>query len=162
MSYELDPIRGVQVHYGQRTTTGKYGKEVPTEGLKRQVVYVFDYSDLPTNGATNMEFSIPAYSKIVGARFEVLTAFAGGTSYAVGLNDKAGNVIAATGLFTGTELALANINARGKFVTGAAGTLMNASIGATAGEVVVAATGTFTGGKARLIVEYIQEGPKAA
>jgi hypothetical protein len=158
MGLQLDSVRNVMVHYGPRTTTGKFGREVPTEGLLNQAVYVFSYDDLPANGATNLQLSIPAYAKIKSASFEVLTGFAGGTAYTVGLNKADGTVVDADGVATAANLALANINARGASVN-CTGAMVNVgSVGADPVEVVVTASGTFTAGKARLVIEWEREG----
>lgn len=156
MGFESNTGLGVQAHYGVRTTNQKFGGQVPNSIIKT-VQWTFDYNDLPTGASNNLGYSIPAYSKILSARFEVLTAFAGGTSYAVGLEQAGGTDIDADGLLTDATLPTASINARGAIVLGT-GALIGASIGAAAGELMVTATGTYTAGQARVVVEYITEG----
>jgi hypothetical protein len=157
MGFEVDARRGVQNHYGVRVTNLKSGGRIEQSVLK-QLEYVFNFNDLPTGTLTNLDAVIPAFSKIVSAKLEVLTAFAGGTSYVVGLNNAStGVAVDADGLLTAAQLPLANIDARGDFITGA-GALVGVSVGAAAVDVAVVATGTFTAGKARLIVEYLPEG----
>lgn len=123
--------------------------------LKTEIVAVdFRYDDLPTNSTTDEGILvIPAKSFLVSARLEVLEAFAGGTSYDIGLVQTDGTAIDADGLFA--ALALASINGVGKWAVGA-GALVGAVSSLTLdGQIKVAATGTFTAGRARLIVEYI-------
>lgn len=112
----------------------------------------FDYANLPAVDANDVGIlTIPAYAKIVSAELQVTTAFAGGTSYDIGLTQPDGTAIDADGLFA--ALATASINAKGKWALGA-GALVGASIGAAAGQVTAAATGTYTAGAATLFVKY--------
>ena len=155
MAFESAPVRGVQVHYGARNTNEKFGGSYGTKDGNKMAEYTFTYDDLPAEGTGEMQFSFPAYSKILSARLEVLTAFAGGTSYNLGLYQSDGTVIDADGI--DAAVALASIDARGDLIE-CDGALIGASIGAAAGELRVAATGTFTAGKAKLVVEYMEEG----
>ena len=156
MSIETAAVRGVAVHYGPRTTTGKYGRAGNDTGLVKTAEWTFSYDGLPVAGEDTLGVSIPAYAKIVSARLEVLTPFAGGTSYDLGLYTAAGAEIDADGI--DSAVATAAIDARGDVVVcnGAlvGGTL---SVGAADGKLTVAATGTYTAGKARLVVEYTVE-----
>lgn len=158
MALEKMAVRDVVNHYGPRTIDQSKGGVLPGSGSSRELVYTFDYDNLPVAGDSELEMQIPAYAKIIKATLEVLEPFAGGTSYNVGLVEGDGTPIDADGLIAG--LLLADIDARGDYAVGA-GALVGASIGAAAGEVEVAATGTFTAGKARLVVEYAPEGAGA-
>jgi len=156
MGIETSAVRGVTVHYGPRVTTGKYGRYGNDTGLTKTAEWTFDYDDLPVAGEDTMGVSIPAYAKITSARLEVLTAFAGGTTYNIGLYTAAGVAIDADGI--DAAVALAVMDARGDVVV-CDGALVGGvlSVGATAGKLTVAATGTYTAGKARLVVEYVVE-----
>ena len=157
MSYEYNTNGlGVNAHYGTRAVDESKGSLNPGSGPVETAEWVFDYNNLPDASASNLDLAIPAYAKIVSAKIEVLTAFAGGTSLAVGLQDSAGTEIDDDGFLTAAQLATANIDARGDFVVGT-GALVGVGIGAAAGELVVTAVGTFTAGKARVLVEFIKE-----
>jgi len=160
MTFETDAKRGVLNHYGVRTTNQKFGGITCPE-LVKTAVWVFNYNDLPDAATDNLGLSIPAYSKILSARFEVLTAFTSTsttTDLDVGLQTSAGVEIDNDGLLTAAVLTQTAIATRGNFYTGA-GALVGASIGANAGELVVTPTANdLLTGKARVIVEYITEG----
>jgi hypothetical protein len=156
MTIETAAVRGVTVHYGPRTTEGKYGREGASNGVTKSAEWTFTYDALPVAGTDIMGVSIPAYSKITSATLEILTAFAGGTSYDIGLEEEDGTAIDVDGI--DAAVALAAIDARGDVVV-CNGALVGGvlSTGAAAGKLTVAATGTFTAGKARLVVNYIVE-----
>jgi hypothetical protein len=170
MGYEADSKRSVQVHYGPRKTEGKFGRGYCSEDRVKTVEYVFSYDGLPVPGTSSLQAVIPAYAKVVDVTFEVITAFAGGTSYDIGLAQSDGTEIDNDGFFA--ALATASINARGKIVRGAGAlcpqltsttvgekvTQALTNIGSAAGELKVVATGTYTAGKAKVIVKYITEG----
>jgi hypothetical protein len=151
MGYENSAGLAVRNFYGPRTIVEKFGGEVSTSGLTKEAEWVFSYNDLPVVNATGeMELSIPAGAFISSAKLEVLDAFVGGTSYNIGLYESDGTEIDADGIDAGVLTAA--------LIAGAwidcNGALVGASIGSAAGQLVVAATGTFTAGKARLLVEY--------
>lgn len=119
----------------------------------QKMVIDFDYANLPNSSVNDARIQlIPAYSLIVSARIETVVAFAGGTSYDIGLVQADGTTINLTGLYA--ALALASINTKGKWAAGA-GALVGAGIGAAAGTVRATATGVFTAGQARLYIEYV-------
>ena len=137
---------------------------VSTFGAKSQMVIDINYDNLPAettdtnNDGTNDGWSgadpyIPAGSYITSATLIVETAFAGGTSYNFGLSEIDGTVIDADGLDAAVATAALGANdvvaMDGALVGGAA------TIGAANGYLKVAATGTFTAGKAKLVIEYI-------
>lgn len=157
---------GLTRHYGPQDKRDKAYQIVDVGGGIKQLVIDFSFDDLPgfdadaSGGTTPDSFSdaipaIPALAAIVSARFLVTTAFADGTSYTVGLHEQDGTAIDADGLFTASNLPVADIDAVGDFVVGD-GALVGASIGADKGYVRVAASGTFTAGKARMVIEYIE------
>lgn len=124
-----------------------------------------------TNGGAVTGFNggdcrIPAYGSVVRVTAVVVEAATGGTSITIGTYNQAGTAIAATGLMTATEGVIANFDTIGKRTYGA-GSLVStsagtASVGAVDAFVGIAATGTFTAGKLRLIIEFIDPLPDAA
>jgi hypothetical protein len=147
----VEYINGVPQTFGPSAQPDGVTREASVADVVRTLERVFVYSALPAANS-NLAADIPAYSQIVDARLETRVAFAGGTSYDIGLIQPGGGAIDPDGLFAAT--ALAAINAKGKWVVGA-GALVGAGIGAAGGQLVAAATGTFTAGEARLIVRYI-------
>lgn len=148
------PTGNAVSHYGTRTAETRLPSEYQTsQGDKVQTI-TFTFDDLPVISATDQSvLDIDANSYIVSAIWRTVVPFAGGTTYDVGLTEADGTAIDANGLFA--ALALANINVIGETNLGG-GTLVGlaAGIGGAAGQVVVAATGTFTAGKAQLEIVY--------
>lgn len=140
-------------HYGSRAIDAKHPSEYTTNHGDRVQVVTFSYDDLPTYGTDVAILSIPANSYIESATLRVIEAFAGGTSYDIGLYEDDGTAIDADGI--DDDILLAAINAVGETVA-CNGALVGstAGIGSAAGQVVVAATGSFTAGKAELAVTY--------
>jgi len=161
---------GLQVPFGQdqaRETASLAGKN-SNNGPLGYLVFDLNFDDLPTytadlnNDGTNNGFSdsdayVPAGSYITRAWIVVETAFAGGTSYDLGLYQQDGTVIDADGLDAAVavaDMAAAEaVDMNGQLVA------TQDSIGTADGYVVVAATGTYTAGKAKVIIEYIQVAP---
>ena len=143
-------------HYGPRkmSEAQKFGgrKSINAAG-NVEVEWVFEYDDLPAGGADgDLEVHIPAGAYLVGGKLQVVTAFAGGTSYDIGLTQKDGTVIDADGL--DAAVATAAINAANEWVD-FDGALIGSTAGLTFdGYLIIAATGTFTAGKAVVVVEY--------
>lgn len=149
---------GLIVGFGVRDVEDERAGVTNTAGDIEEIVLDFAYDDLPTYGANDGRIlTIPANSLIVSSRLNVKTAAAGGTSYTVGLHQAGGTAIDADGLHTAAQLVTASLTA-GAWLTGG-GALVGAGIGANGGQIVVAATGTFTAGEYRLVVEYMR--PKA-
>lgn len=147
----VEYINGVPQTFGPSVQPDGFTREAQSTDVVRTLERVFVYSSLPAANS-NLAADIPAYSQIVDARIETRVPFAGGTSYDIGLIQPGGGAISAAGLFS--ALALASINAKGKWAVGA-GALVGAGIGSAGGQLVATATGTFTAGEARLIVRYI-------
>ena len=158
MGYEVDAKRGVANHYGPRTTNGKFGGQENSDGIVKSALWDFDYNDLPTYGSNNLQFQIPANATVVSAKLYVDVAFtstSGTTDLVVGLYTGAGVAIDADGLISAAEATQTAIGTAGNLVTGA-GALVGKSIGAAAGELVVAPTvADLTAGKGRVVVEYV-------
>lgn len=158
---------GLTRHYGPQAVRDQAYQSVQVAGGIKQLVVDFTYDALPgydadaSGGGTPDSFSdaaarLPALSVIKSAYLIVTTPFAGGTSYTVGLHEQDGTAIDADGIFTAAELPLADIDAAGDFHVGTSGALIGAGIGADDGYLRVAANGTFTAGKARLVIEYVE------
>ena len=144
-------------------------------GLVKEMVIDYDMLQLSNSGGTSFttdndnngvvdgfndgDFRLPKHSSVLRVTVIATEAAAGGTSFTVGTYTKAGAAVAATGLVTATEGVLANINAAGKRTLGAgaltAAAVGTAGVGAADVYVAIAATGTFTAGKGRILVEYI-------
>jgi hypothetical protein len=152
--------RRAATDYGTRDIDDKHPSQYTGRGGIASQVITFSYDDLPTFGLDAVIQSIPANAFIKSATLRVLTAFAGGASYNIGLYQADSTVIDADGI--DAAVALTAIDAVGETVLcdGAlvAGLL---GIGAAAGQVVVAATGTFTAGKAVLTIEYTELNDRA-
>lgn len=162
MGYESSAGRGtVQTHYGPRAINETNGGVVQNGDKVKTITYKFSYDDLPGGGTDALRAYIPAGGMLVNAYWITTTAFAGGTSYDVGLEQSDGSTaIDADGIFD--ALVLADIDASAGALLSAsehAGTNSGAAIGlklSNDGYLVVAATGTFTAGEAELILEYVQ------
>jgi len=179
----------VRNHYGERKVDSGFGGQVTTSGLEKTESYTLNLADIITgapatsnillNPATGeMESLIPAYSKILSARVEVIDAIttlggtaATGASLQVGLDKYSdGTVIDADGLIDATDGALtitANdiVEPRGSMLIGSNAALVpNVSVGADAAQVYVAlvidniTAMTSISGKVRILIEYINEG----
>ena len=144
----------VRTSYGTRPIDESKGGQVSTSGLTKEMSWTFSYDDLPAAANGAMEGIIPQYAMIKNAYIMVETAFAGGTSYNFGTYEADGTVIDADGI--DAAVATAALNAVGKVVI-CNGAQVGTAI-AEAGQLVVAATGTFTAGKARVVIEYIDAG----
>lgn len=156
--FETQAIRGVTQHFGPRKTDGRFGGQYVTEGSIKEEVIRIRYNELP-DGTSPKSPIIPAHATIIDARFKVKTAFAGGTSLAVGTyNASTGTVVDADGVFTDANLALVFIDADGDNVVGS-GDDINTSVGAAAVRIGITATGTFTAGYAEIIIRYVEAPP---
>lgn len=153
MGYETNAKRGTISHYGPRSTDEKFGGKYRTDGETETVEWVFSYDDLPAASTSALAQSIPANSFIESARIVTTTPFAGGTSYNFGLAEADGTVIDADGI--DAAVAAAAMSSVGETVL-CDGALVQATagIGSAAGQLTVAATGTYTAGEARVIIKY--------
>ena len=157
MSYEDSAGLGSENHYGARKLTGKYGQEIAYDGEVKTIEYLVNYNDLPVDGTSGKINVFPANSMFISCNLEVITGFAGGTSYTVGLTTSAGSVLDADGLMTATELVLANMNVAGDIVIGAGALILtsNTAVVTAACQLDMIASGTFTAGQARIRVKYV-------
>ena len=151
MTIELAPIRGVASHYGVRTSNNSLGGQESTkEGIVKSAEWSFSYDNLSATLNSNLAQTIPANASIVEATLYVDDAWVGGTNLTIGLYQADGTVIDADGLVAATVTATLTAN---KVVTGA-GALVGTTIGANAGQLVAATTGTYTAGTARVVVKF--------
>ena len=164
MGFELDSKRGVFQHYGVRTTDPQYGG-LTDDDIIKLATWTFDYNNLPTYGTSNLEMSIPANARIISAKLEIITGFTSTsttTDLDIGLYTSAGVAIDANGLITAAQATQTTIATAGNIIDGSSGTagaLINATIGATAGELVVTPTvADLTAGRGRVFVQYITAG----
>jgi hypothetical protein len=156
MGFEAD-ANGLNVWYGPRKVAseiqGVAGKDV-TGGVLRQLVIDFSYDALPAADAdNNANQVIPAGSYIESAHLEVLVAFAGGTSYDIGTERTDGTDIDVDGI--DNDIALADMDEVGDRVKSDGALIGTESSNDYDSQIVVTATGTYTAGKARLVVNYV-------
>lgn len=172
---------GLQVRFGSDWASAALRRNRPgtlsTRGAKKEieidVVFktltagaVSFSADLNNDGTLdgfyNGDVKIPANSKIIAVRYISGETAVGGTAFTVGLYQKNGTAIAATGLITATEGVVANMTL-GKIIVGAgtlaAQTAGAAGIGADDGYIGITPTGTYTAGRGRLVIEYIDPTP---
>ena len=147
----MAPKRGVANHYGVRSTNNKYGgQESTNEGIVKSAEWSFSYDNLSAVLDSNLPQTIPANASIIEATLYVDDAWVGGTNLTIGLYQADGTVIDADGLVAATASAALTVNI---VVTGG-GALVGTTIGAAAGQLVAATTGTYTAGTARVVVKY--------
>jgi hypothetical protein len=160
MGFEKDSLRGVYTYYGVRTVDQDWGGEIEDEVIKT-AQWTFNYDDLPTYDTSKLTYSIPANARILSAKLEIITAITSTsttTDLDIGLYTSAGVAIDADGLIKVTDATQTTIGTAGNIIVGT-GALINATIGSTAGQVVVTPSANdLTAGKARLIVQYITKG----
>lgn len=120
--------------------------------------YPVDLDNDGTNdGFGDNDAYIPANSAIVSAIFVSGEAAAGGTSVNIGLYQKDGTAIDADGLFAAlltAEMGLGEVSHGDGALVQESG-IGAAGVGANDAYIAIANTGTFTAGKGRLIIEYI-------
>lgn len=161
---------GLQVPFGQlqaRETAKVPGKTVNNSPVAYLVMDV-NFADEPgytadlnndgtLNGFSDSDVYIPAGSFITRAIFIVETAFGGGTDYDIGLFEQDGTVINVDGieealLKTVIDGSNDTVLLDGDEVGGILSTTLDSYIKFTP-------NGTFTAGKAKLILEYFQVAP---
>lgn len=159
---------GVYRRYKAPRDTSAIPGEVQTYSAGRRAVELdFEYNDFPDftadldsdgtdDGWSGNDVFIPAGSFITGAYLIVETAFAGGTSYNIGLYQADGTVVDADGI--DAAVATAALAANSAVVCNGALVGGTATVGANDVYVKAAATGTFTAGKAKLVIEFIPVG----
>ena len=160
---------GLTVRFGQeqaRETQSLMGK-TSNNGPYGYMQVDLNFDDLPTfttdlnndgsnNGFSDQDAYIPAGSYITKATIIVEDAFADGTTYNIGLYDQAGTVIDADGI----DAAVAVADMGANEAVDCDGLLVSTQDLVTSDAyLVVAATGTYTAGKAKIVIEYLQVSP---
>jgi len=158
----------LKTRYGNRTMAQDSAVAKHMEdSIIRELVVDWEYNNLPDfdqdagGGSTNDTFSsqvayIPAGSHIVSSNTYIKTAFVGGTSYDMGLYQRTGTVFDADGI--DATLVVADMDADGDMVVNngaAVAPIAGANTPTVDTYLVVAATGTYTAGKARTVIRYI-------
>lgn len=145
---------GLEVRYSN-PKAGQTGARVETDGsFKELVLDITDMSEAITAEAYGYEAFIPAGSYITNA-FLVVTSPMTGTSgtLTIGLSEKDGTPIDADGI--DAAIAQADLAANKAVVCNGALVRGTATIGAAPGYIYTTLGGTVTGGKAKLVVQYI-------
>jgi len=165
---------GIVVRNGRdwiaQKSRGNRGGTLSTMGAVKQIEIDVDAKRLPA-GAVNYttdrgntgtatgfytgDVSIPAYANIVSAELVVGETFLGGTTLDVGLFELDGSAIDADGLIAAAAVADLTIGER---IVGA-GAVIGETVGSEQAYIGLTATGTFTAGKGRLIIKYIDPVP---
>lgn len=149
---------GTLQQYGTRTVDEKRGGIYASKTGVKTAEWTFDYDDLPVGGQSKLELSIPANASIVSTKLEIIAAFTSTstlTDLLIGLEQADSTAIDVDGLFAGTESTEAAIAIVGNIIDGA-GALVGKTVGAAAGELIVAGSvDDLLTGKARVLVEYI-------
>jgi len=161
MGFENTSGRGVLSHYGPRPISDKkYGGSYGTKDAVKKAEWVFDYDDLPVGSTSELALSIPANAMIVSARFEVITGFTSTSTTSdllIGLEQADGTDIDLDGLLSATDLTQTVIANVGSLTVGS-GALVGDTIGAAAGQLYVApSVADLLTGKARVLVEYVEQ-----
>ena len=149
---------GLEVRFGTRSAENERAGVTRISGNKGELVLTFNYDDLPGGSDVSGNTSygtLPAGAIVTDAYVTASTAFAGGTSYDIGLQQLDGSTaIDVDGLFDAVTLAEVNAgdSARGHGGTNS-GVLLDQPLAAAA-QVVASATGSFTAGTAKLVIEF--------
>lgn len=156
---------GVYRRYGKPRDTSSMPGEVQTYSAGRRALEMdFEFNDYPDftadldadgtdDGWSGNDVFIPAGSYITSAYLIVETAFAGGTSYNIGLYEADGTAIDADGI--DAAVAVADMNTADVVVCNGALVGGAVTIGADDAYVKAVPTGTYTAGKAKLVIEFI-------
>lgn len=143
MSVEI--LQGARRHFGPRTSEVKVPSKTNTSGNVEELVIDFDYANLNSASAVDaLVLDIPKDSLIKSSTLFVSTAFAGGTSLELGSEADPDGL---------DSVLLAALVEDAVIVND--GVLVGAAWDAADSTVVLSATGTFTAGVGRLVVEYV-------
>ena len=157
---------GLAVSFGPDKSVNKqHGGVVSSNGSSMILTYRFDYTDLPSfttdinndgtlNGFSLQDVGVPAGASVKEVILRVGTAWASGTSLAVGAYDIAGNALDADGYVTAAQGATSNLTI-GSVITGSGSDISENVSASLVGYTVVVAVGTFTTGDAVLTIEYM-------
>jgi len=146
----LESVGGRQTFFGALPTINKYGEEVASSGLEKELRWTFNYDDLPAaDSANDMLLRIPGGKEIVSGKIVVNTAMTGTTgTLTIGVSEQdGGGVIDADGIDAAVAQAVLIADA----VITADGALIGTKLSED-GVVTVATGGTVTGGQFTLIL----------
>lgn len=170
---------GLQIKYGNYWTDTRNFANVPRAiagkgGTVKEIVLDYDlavlgaagvsYTSDLNNDGTRDGFStgdcgLPAFASVLRATLLVTEAAAGGTSVKLGTFLLNGTAVADNSIITATEGVLANLDLKGARVYGngalVATTAETASVGVNDVYLALTVAGTFTAGKGRILIEYI-------
>lgn len=167
---------GLQVkfanYWNDKTNFVNRPRAIEMDGMVKQLVIDYDLvvpagvqytADLNNDGTIDGfdlgDTYLPAFASVLRTVLYVTEAAAGGTSISLGTFQRNGTAISATSLITATEGVLANLDTVGARTYGAgalnASAVETASVGANDAYVGLTVTGTFTAGKGKIIIEYI-------
>ena len=153
----LESVGGRQTFFGALPTKNKFGGEVASSGVKKELKFTFAYDDLPAVDADNEMLAIlPAGSIITAAYLEVDSAMTGtiGTMTIGTYQADGGGVVDADGIFTVAAAIQASLLANVTLV-GTGSQIGGGIVLAERSAIVVVNGGTVTGGEYTLTVEYI-------
>ena len=167
---------GLQVkfanYWNDKTNFVNRPRAIEMDGMVKQLVIDYDLvvpagvqytADLNNDGTIDgfdlSDTYLPAFASVLRTVVYVTEAAAGGTSITLGTFQRSGTAISANSLITATEGVLANLDTVGARTYGAgalnASAVETASVGANDAYVGLTVTGTFTAGKGKIIIEYI-------
>lgn len=116
-------------------------------------------NDGTLDGFNDGDWYLPAYASVINCYMIVQVAAAGGTSIKIGTFGKTGSAIDDDFIVTATEGVTANFTPIGARTfgngVGVATTAGTASVGSADAYVAVTGSGTFTAGKLRVIITYL-------
>lgn len=151
----LENVGGRQTFFGALPSKNKFGGEVQSSGMKKELKYSFSYDDLPAVDADNeMVAVLPAGSQIVSAHIIVDSAMTGssGTMTIGTYQADGGGVVDLDGI--DVAVAQAVLLANTTIVCDGA-QIGGGIVLAERSAVVVVTGGTVSGGEFTLVVEYI-------
>jgi hypothetical protein len=118
--------------------------------------YNIDYSNAGTlNGYSPNDAFIPANATVTSAQIFVKEAALGGTSFDIGVFQNDGTAVDADGLDVGVLLAAVDTVGKRVDCDGVLTVAATSAIGANDAVIGVTATGAFTAGVIRVVVEYV-------
>lgn len=151
MSREI--INGVPNQFGRHEVEKTLPYYMPSEGLIKTLVYPFFFDALPVANADDAgAHVVPGHSFIVSAYIYVEEDFAGGTSYDFGMIEADGSAIDPNGI----DEAIAEAALEDNDWIECDGDLIGATLGAEPGMLLITDTGSFTAGKGKVILRYIE------
>jgi hypothetical protein len=170
---------GLTIKYGSYYQDARNFANVPRAiagkgGTVKELVIDYDLALLGANGVSyttdlnndgtrdgfnHGDTGLPAFASVTRVTLLVTEAAAGGTSIKLGTFLLNGTAVSDNSLITATEGVLANLDTKGARVYGAgalvAATAETASVGANDVYLALTVAGTFTAGKGRILIEYI-------